>query len=177
MRKWDMLGMVVVVGLIGLMTGCATVDLKSGRQFSGQFATPPEGKTLVYVVRNDNFMATKLPHIYVRVTRPDDKGEPAEPYKLAALLDKDLFVPLIMDPGTYLIKAGAREIFTFKPNEVRCVEVGGKFRGISINVVEEMEKEECLSILAGRDESVQAKEAINRLGWDKEGKNVYYQAK
>lgn len=86
------------IGILGLslyMAGCAA-DLKSGRQFSGDLEPPPADKVKVYLVRNDNFMAAKPPYIYVNVGKPNEKGEFGEPPRLAAVVGKDMFAPVLL---------------------------------------------------------------------------------
>lgn len=157
---------ITLVGLLGLslyMAGC-TADLKSGRQFSGDLVPPSADKVKVYLVRNDNFMAAKPPYIYVNVGKPNEKGEFGEPPRLAAVVGNDMFAPVLMDPGAMLVHAGTKEVFQLKPGEIRCIEIGGKFRGVTIFVTEEMELDECKRVLQGRDEGVDAREAIVRIG-------------
>ena len=148
--------------MMALLSGCAA-DLSSGKKFTG-FQTPPADKSLVYFLRDESVMATKLPYIYVNATTPDAKGEPAGKFNLTAVVGKDMFVPVLMDPGTYLFIAGTKDVVTIKPNEVKCIEVGGKFRGITVFVVEPMEKADCEKVLAGKDEGVQVLEALKRTG-------------
>lgn len=145
-----------------VFSGCAA-DLSSGKKFEG-FKTPPENKSLVYFLRDESVMATKLPYIYVNAAKPNEKGEPIGKYDLQAVVGKDMFVPVLMDPGTYLFQSGAKDVVTINPNEVKCIEVGGKFRGITVFVVEPMEKVDCEKVLAGKDEGVQVQEALIRTG-------------
>ena len=148
--------------LVGMMSGCAA-DLRSGKQFSG-FQAPAADKSMVYFLRNESIMAAKLPYVAVSVAKPDDKGQAATPFNLLAVVGKDMFVPVLMDPGTYLFASGSKDVVTLKPNDIKCIEVGGKFRGITVFVVEEMEKAECEKVLAGKDEGVQVMEALRRTG-------------
>ena len=155
-----------------LMSGCA-VDLKLGKQFPGDFPAAPQGKAVVYMLRTEGMMNGAQPYIFVNVSAPDDKGEPAAPYSLAATVGKDMFVPVVMDPGTYLFNAVAKKILTIKPDEVRCLEVGSRFRGVTVFIADELEREECRKTLMGRDEGVQASEALERMGKNKDSFRVY----
>lgn len=157
MRNKVLLSLMLVV-----LAGCAA-DLKSGRKFEG-FQTPPDNKSLVYFVRNENFMAAKLPYIYVNVAIPDSKGKPAGSTSLLAVVGKDMFVPVLMDPGTYLFSSGSKEVVSLQPKEVKCIEVGGKFRGITVFVVEPITMAECEKVLPGKDEGVQVIETLRRTG-------------
>lgn len=153
----------ILVGALAL-AGCAA-DLSSGKKFEG-FATPPAGKSLVYMIRDENIMALKLPYIYVKSSKPDGEGKPVENYLIRAVVGKSMFVPVLMDPGTYLFKTAAHDDkVTLKPDELTCLEVGGKYRGVTIFTVEQIaDKEECRKMLEGKYEGVQVVEALRRTG-------------
>lgn len=154
-----LLGAVVIFAL----SGCAA-DLSTGNGFIG-FTVPPAGKSLVYMVRDENFMAQKMPYIPVFAAKSDGKGKSTEEYSQKAIVGKDMFVPILMEPGTYLLKTGAIDIdVTLKPDAISCFDVGGKYRGLTIFLITEIEKnEDCKKILASKSEGVQLAEAFKRI--------------
>src|ERR1039457_1432959 len=158
MRKRIYVGVLLTVVMV---CGCAA-DLRSGNKFQG-FADVQENKTQVYFVRNDNAMATKLQYVAVKVAKADSDGKAVEKMKTVAFVGKDMFVPALMEPGTYVIKSGSSELVTFKPNDVMCLEVGGKYRGVTVYVVEPLPIDECSKVIRDMDEGVPLTEAIKRI--------------
>jgi hypothetical protein len=145
-----------------LLSGC-TADLHSGNKFSG-FAVPQDDKVPVYFVRRDDFMATKIPYVVVRAAKFDSDGMPAEKMEPLAFVGKDMFVPVLMSPGRYSFKSGLSELVTISPKEIKCLEVGAKFRGVTVYVVEPMPFDECSKVIANMDEGVPFQEAARRIG-------------
>lgn len=159
----------IALGLVSTMflSGCAA-NLSSGKAFQG-IETPPSEKVKVYLLRDENYLVTKLPYMAVSVAKSNGNGEPAEKLNLKALVGKDQFVSILMDPGVYIFKTGTKTEFTLKPSETRCFEVGGKFRGVTLYNIEEIEsKEDCKKSLDGKEEGVGLEEALKRTGWIKD---------
>lgn len=162
---------VLVIGLclsIGAISGCA--DLSTGRSFT-DFQKPPEGKATVYLVRDDNFMAGKPSYMFISaasVPSTATEAPPKEKFSRVAIVGKDMFVPILAVPGDYYFKnTWSADRVKLKNGEVVCVDVGSKFRGVSIFVAERIESlEECRKLLSGKTEGVQVLEAHKRLGWE-----------
>ncbi len=147
-----------------LIAGCAA-DLSTGNKFNG-FRTPEANKSLVYLLRDEGVMTTKLAYIGVQSATPNDKGEAIGQWEKRALIGKDMFVPLELEPGKYLFRNTKQTdgVIELKPNEVTCLDVGGKYRGITLFSVDLIEsREECLKILQGKYEGVQLAEAQKRV--------------
>jgi hypothetical protein len=153
----------MIAALVGsFMSGCAA-DLSSGRKFSS-FEVPPTGKSKVYLIRDENILAAKLPYVSVETALSDGKDNAIGEYAQKAIVGKDMFVPILMDPGPYLFKTGMKTEITLKPDTVTCLEVGGKYRGITIFNVEEIsDQEDCRNTLTGKNEGVQLEEATKRI--------------
>jgi|GEM_PF-6942007 len=155
--------------ILATITGCAK-DLSTGRSFT-EFQTPPEGKAVVYLVRNDNFMAGKPPYMFISaagVPTSTTEAPPKEKFSPVAIVGKEMFVPILAMPGDYYFKnALASDRVSLKSGEVVCVDVGSKFRGITLFLAERIESlDECRKLLlAGQTEGVQMLEARRRLGW------------
>ncbi len=159
MRKGIYAGAMLMVMFI---SGCAA-DLRSGNKFAG-FATPQEDKAQVYFVRRDDFMATKVPYVVVRAAKVGSDGKPADKMESLAFVGKDMFVSVLMAPGTYSFKSGTSDLITIKPKEVQCLEVGAKFRGVTVYVAEQLQFDECSKLIADMDEGVPFQEAARRIG-------------
>lgn len=146
-----------------VLSGCAA-DLSSGNKFSG-FATPVPGKSLVYLIRDENFMVGKLYYMTVYTAKSDGKDNVVGDYTQQAIVGKDMFVSILMDPGTYQFKTGFKTEVSLKPDMITCLEVGGKYRGVTIYNVEEItDLEDCKKILSDKNEGVQLAEAKKRSG-------------
>lgn len=159
----------ITLGLVStiFLSGCAA-NLSSGKTFQS-IEKPPAEKTKVYLIRDENIMAAKLPYMIVSTAKSDGKGEPAEKYEAKALVGKDMFVPILMDPGTYVFKTGMKTEVTLQSGKVTCLEVGAKFRGVTIyNVEEIVSQEDCKKTLDGKQEGVQLVEAMKLTGWIKD---------
>lgn len=151
------------VAMMFVFSGCAA-DLSSGKKYS-EFATPISGKSLVYLIRDENFMAAKLPYIFVATAKSDGKDNVVGDFTPRAIIGKDMFVPILMDPGVYQFKTGMKTEVSLKPDAVTCLEVGGKYRGVTIYNVEEItDINDCKKILIDKNEGVQLVEAKNRIG-------------
>lgn len=154
----------LAVASVSLLGGCAA-DLSSGNKFTG-FQTPPPDKALVYMVRDENFMATKLPYMIVATAPSDGKDNVTGQFQTKAIVGKDMFVPVLMDPGYVHIKTGAKTEFDLKPGSIQCAEVGGKYRGVAtIFTVEPItDREECQKMLTDKFQGVELAEAKKRTG-------------
>jgi hypothetical protein len=143
--------------------GCAA-DLSSGKKFDTFAAAPPD-KALVYLVRDESMMAAKLPYMNVLSAKSNGKGAAAGLYELKAIVGKDMFVPVLMDPGVYVFKTGLQAEVTLSARQVACLEVGGKYRGVTVFSVEEIKsQEDCRKVLEGKTEGVQLVEAKKLTG-------------
>lgn len=154
-----MLGAVAIF----MLSGCAA-DLSSGKKFS-EFEAPASGKSLVYLIRDENFMAAKLPYMSVFTSQSDGKDNVVGDFTQRAIVGKDMFVPILMEPGAYHFKTAMKTEVFLKPDTVTCLEVGGKYRGVTIFNVEEIaDKVDCKKTLIDKSEGVQLEEAKNRIG-------------
>lgn len=148
---------------LSMLSGC-TVDLRSGNKFEG-FIAPPEDKARVYLVRDDNAFAAKPPYKHIYAT---EKGVEFNIFKLntdkhIATIGKGNFVSILLPPGDLsIVSWPSRNDFTFKAGEVRCIDIGNKFRGITVSVVEEISLGECEKLLKGVDEGVSAEVARSK---------------
>jgi hypothetical protein len=150
------------------LTGC-TKDLSTGRSFT-EFQKPPQSKAVVYFVRDDNFMAGKPPYMFVSAAAvpPSVTAEPAkEQFVSVAIVGKDMFVPILVGPGDYFFRnAFSSDRVSVKSGDIVCIDVGSKFRGITVFVANRIDNiEECRKLLlAEKTEGVQLLEASKRLG-------------
>lgn len=78
----------------------------------------------MYLVRDENMMAAKLPYMNVLSAKSNGKGVAAGLYELKAIVGKDMFVPVLMDPGIYVFKTGLQAEVTLSARQVACLEVG-----------------------------------------------------
>jgi hypothetical protein len=153
-----------------LVTGC-TKDLSTGRTFT-EFEKPPEGKATIYLVRDDNFMAGKVP--YARIfatdvpssvtTAPQEK----EKYSQVAIVGKDMFVSILAIPGDYYFRRTiTSDRISVKSGDIVCIDIGSKYRGITFHATERVESlEQCKQMLTGKQEGAQLHEAELRIGWE-----------
>jgi hypothetical protein len=158
-----MIKMSVLLMMGVLVSGCAA-DLSSGKKFEN-LQDPSAGKAKIYFIRDENIMAKKLPYIYVNAARASLVGEnPVENWFLKGVVGVDMYVPVEMEPGRYLFKTGTKELVELKPNSITCLEVGGKYRGITLFSIEQIKtSEECKNMLTGKSEGVQFEEALKRI--------------
>jgi len=146
-----------------LLSGCAA-DLSTGKKFS-ELTLPTSGKSLVYLIRDENMMVGKIPYMHVFTAKSDGKDNVIGDFAPQAIVGKDMFVPILMDPGTYHFKTGMKTEVLLKPDTITCLEVGGKYRFVTIFNVEEIsDKNDCKKTLTDKFEGVQFKEAMKRIG-------------
>lgn len=169
MSKISLLAMAGMSLALVVLTGCAK-DLSTGRSFT-EFQKPLDGKAVVYFVRDDNFMAAKLPYMVISaagilssVTEPPTK----EKFSPLAIVGRDMYVPIVASPGDYFFRnISTTERISIKSGDIICFDVGSKFRGVTIPAAERIESlDECKKLLTtDKKEGVQFIEAQIRLGF------------
>jgi hypothetical protein len=157
-------GAVTLILISVLLSGCAA-NLNSNNKFT-RFGTPPDGKSLVYLIRNKNFMASqKRAYMYVSSAKSDGNEKAIENYVLLAAIAHEMYVPIVHEPGTFLFKTGMKTEVTLKPDSITCLDVGSRSRGIvSILTVEELSMDDCKKDINDKYEGVQLEEAQKRIG-------------
>jgi hypothetical protein len=117
-------------------------------------------------------MASKPPYLYIKAAVAST--EPTEPrqgdiFTQVAVIGKNMYVPVFAAPGDYFFRnMASTERVKIVAGEVVCFDVGNKFRGISLPVVERIENLEiCAKMLAERAEGVQLIESSKRMYPDK----------
>lgn len=159
-----MFGKIIIVMLSGMMLSACIANLRSNKLFA-DFQQPSKGKSMVYLIRDENIMATKFPYIYVRTALADDStAAPVENWMLRGIVGIDMFVPVEMEPGRYIFKTGNQELVELNSDSIACLEVGGKYRGITIFMIEQIKSlEECKKMLSGKYEGVPVSKAMKRI--------------
>ena len=152
-----------------VLTGC-TKDLSTGRNFT-EFQMPLDGKAVLYFIRDDDFLATKLPYVVITaagilssVTELPIKQQ----FAPLVIVGRDMYVPIVAGPGEYVFRNFlTTERVSIKSGDIICFDVGSKFRGITIPAVERIESlDECKKLLTNdKKEGVQFIEAQIRLGF------------
>jgi hypothetical protein len=152
------------------IAGCARTDFSSGRTFT-DFVKPPEGKAVIYLVRDDNWMANGLAETAILGVdlAPTEPPPHLKDMSVVAIVDKVMYVPILATPGDYYFsRVFTSERISVKSGDIVCIDIGTKYRGVFLLATERIESlDECKKIIMGKKEGVQLREAQKRMGEEK----------